>query len=386
MALNKLTAVQVRNAKPGDKLSDGGGLRLDVDANGNRSWVFRYKSPVTGKERYLGLGSLNLVALIEAREKAKECRGQIATGIDPLEAKKVMEVATRPITTFEQYATAWIAAHEAGWKNPVHRKQWSQTMKDYAYPIIGSMAIDAVSTEDVLTVLRPIWSEIPETARRVRGRMEKILSAAKSEGLRKGENPAAWHDHLVNILPKKPKGGHHAALPYELAPAFWKSLREDTSMGSRALQFIMLTAVRFNVAVPAMSTEINLDKALWDVPQERMKMDEEDYQIPLVDAAVELVKGREGLLFPSPLGGGELTSTTLLKVGKRHANGVPITTHGWRSTFRDWVGDETDADWDVGEAALSHKTKSKTQAAYRRRTALEKRRALFQGWYEYLNS
>jgi integrase len=148
----------------------------------------------------------------------------------------------------------------------------------------------------------------------------------------------------------------------------------------------MLTAVRFNVAIPAMSTEIKLDKALWDVPQERMKMDEEDYQVPLVEAAVELVQGREGLLFPSPIGGGELTSTTLLKVGKRHANGVPITTHGWRSTFRDWVGDETDADWDVGEAALSHKTKSKTQAAYRRRTALEKRRALFQGWFEYLES
>jgi integrase len=239
-------------------------------------------------------------------------------------------------------------------------------MRDYAYPHIGNMAIDAVGTEDVLKVLRPIWTEIPETARRVRGRMEKILSSAKSEGLRTGENPALWHDHLVNVLPKKPKGGHHAALPYELAPQFWKSLRSDTSMGSKALQFIMLTAVRFNVAIPAVSSEINFDKALWNVPQERMKMDEEDYQVPLVKAAVELVRGRSGLLFPSPIGGGELTSTTLLKVGKRHSNGLKVTTHGWRSTFRDWVGDETDADWDTGEASLSHKIKDKTQAAYRR--------------------
>jgi Arm DNA-binding domain len=245
-AIHKLSAAEVKNAKPGEKddrptrnvLTDGGGLRLVVEPDGNRTWDFRYKSPITGKERYMGLGSANVVTLALAREKAKEAREQVSAGIDPLEARKekraeVVAAAT-PTITFQEYATAWIAAHESGWKNPVHRKQWSQTLQDYAYPTIGKMAIDAVDTEDVLAVLRPIWAKIPETARRVRGRMEKILSAAKAEKLRTGENPAARHDHLVNILPKKPKGGHHAALPYELAPAFWKSLRRRcASSGDR---------------------------------------------------------------------------------------------------------------------------------------------------------
>ncbi len=415
-AIHKLSAAAVREAKPaeGDDgklyrniLGDGGGLRLVVEPDGHKTWDFRYKSPVTGKERYMGLGSNNGVTLAQARAKAKAAREQVAAGIDPLDARKEQKaakvaaeeaadeaasvvakvtarIAGKPIVTFEDYARDWIATHEAGWKNPVHKAQWSQTMKDYAYPVLGKMDIAGIETEHVLNVLRPIWNEIPETARRVRGRMQKILSAAKAEKLRSGENPAAWTDHLDHILPKRPKGGHHAALPYEDAPRFWKSLRQDTSAKAQALQFIMLTAVRFNVAVPAMSSEINFDKAVWDIPQDRMKMDEENYQVPLVDVAMELIRGREGLLFPSPNKGVVLSSTALLSVGKQHANGVPVTTHGWRSTFRDWIGDETETSWEVGEASLSHKVENETQAAYRRKSALEKRRKVFQAWYDYL--
>lgn len=388
MALNKLTAVQIRNAKPGDKLSDGGGLRLDVDVNGNRAWVFRYKSPVTGKERYLGLGSLSLMSVTDVREKAKECRGQVAMGIDPLEARKEkraeVAAAAKPAITFERYATDWIAAHESGWKNPVHRAQWTQTLRQYAYPTLGRMSLDAIETEDVLAVLRPIWEKIPETASRVRGRIEKILGAATVEKMRTGQNPAAWHGHLVHILPPKPKGGHHAALPYEEAPAFWRSIKQDDSMSAQALRFIMLTVVRFAPAVSARSDEIDLEKAVWTIPDERMKTDEENFVVPLVDAAVELARGRTGLLFPSPVRGGELSSTALLKTAKRHTS-LPLTTHGFRSTFKDWLSDCTDIEWDVGERALSHKIGNKTVAAYRRGTALEKRRGAMQAWAEYLD-
>lgn len=388
VAIHKLTDTRCRSAKPGDKLTDGGGLRLDVDGNGNKAWGFRFRSPVTGKDRLMGLGAYPAVTLEGAREKAKEARETVGRGADPISERNASrdaeKAAARPVQTFETYARKYVALHESGWKNPVHRQQWRNSLATYAYPIIGSMPIEAVDTDAVLRVLRPIWVEKTPTASNIRGRLEAILAAAKIEGLRTGENPAVWRNHLDKVLPRRTKGGHHSALPYEDAPKFWKSLKADTSMSARALQFTILTAMRFDAAVAARSEEIRVDSATWVVPAQRLKGFTEAYPVPLVPYALELARGRDGLLFPSPRGGDVLSFTALLKVGREHANGTEITTHGWRSTFRDWAGDLHDAEWDTAEAALAHKISNKAAAAYRRRSAVEKRRKLMLAWFEYL--
>ena len=212
-----LTAARVKHAKPGDKLVDGDGLRLDVDKNGNASWVFRFKSPVTGKERFMGLGPFRDVGLAEAREAAGAARALVRTNIDPIdhrisERAKVKAAATGTLS-FEAYAKRYIAGKEAGWKNEKHRQQWSNSLRDYAHPVIGQTAVPDVDTESVLKVLRPIWNIKKETARRVRGRIEAILNAAKAEGLRTGENPALWRRHLDQVLAKRRKSDvkHHPA-------------------------------------------------------------------------------------------------------------------------------------------------------------------------------
>jgi hypothetical protein len=226
MQMGTLTALRVKNAKPGEKLGDGHGLRLDVDKNGNASWLFRFKSPVTRKERFMGLGPLRDVGLADAREAAGAARALIRNNIDPIEhgvaeRAKVKADATGAIT-FETYAKRYIAGKEAGWKNDKHRQQWSNSLRDYAYPHIGHLRVCDVDTEAVRKVLDPIWNEKKETARRVRGRIEAILNGAKAEGLRTGENPALWRGHLDQVLTKRKKSDvqHHPALPYEEIPRF----------------------------------------------------------------------------------------------------------------------------------------------------------------------
>ncbi|KIZ35728.1 tyrosine-type recombinase/integrase, partial [Rhodopseudomonas palustris] len=242
-----LTALQVKNAKPGDKLTDGGGLRLDVDRNGNRAWVFRYTSPVTSKERYAGLGSAGDVSLAQARDAAQEARALIRKGLDPIEHRKEQRQAAKVEAsrsiTFKAYAEQFISGREVGWRNDKHRQQWRNSLRDYAYPVIGHLAVAEVDTAAVLKVLRPIWSALPETARRVRGRIEAILNSAKAEGLRTGENPALWRGHLDQVgLAKRRKSDvkHHPALPYAEMPQFWKSLVTDTSDTARMLRWIVL--------------------------------------------------------------------------------------------------------------------------------------------------
>ena len=327
------------------------------------------------------------MSLADAREKARALREQVASGVDPLAAKAAHKAAERPVITFEAYATQFIQTHEGSWKNEVHRGQWWATMRTYVFPLIGRKDIAAIDTADILAVLNPIWSKIPDSAMRIRGRLEMVLAAAKAAGLRSGDNPAAWHSHLKFHLPRKPAGGHHEALDYAAAPKFWRSLRSDTSQASKALQFIILTLVRFKSGVPTRAEEINLEKTLWNVPGERMKRGETDFVVPLVPAAMDLVGGRQsGLLFPSPQGGGVLSSTALLKVARKHSGGVPVTVHGFRSTFRDWAGDCTDADFETAEACLSHKVGSAVTRAYRRGNALDKRRRLLDQWVEFLET
>jgi integrase len=263
--VHNLTALQVKNSKPGDKLSDGGGLRLDVDKAGNRSWTFRYTSPVTGRERYMGLGPLADVSLAKARDAAREARDLLRQRLDPIEQRNAQRAtakaeASREVT-FAAYADRYIAAHEATWKNPVHRRQWRNTLRDYVYPVMGAMAVADVDTAAVLKVLRPLWeAKKVETGSRVRGRIEAILSAAKAEGLRVGENPALWRGHLDQLLPSKRKVRkvqHHPALPYAQIPAFMASLANDTSAAARLLRFIIFTAARYGEAAFADWHEID---------------------------------------------------------------------------------------------------------------------------------
>ena len=369
-----LTALQVKNATPGDKLGDGGGLRLDVDHAGRKSWIFRYTSPTTGKERFMGLGPLRDVTLAKARDAAGEARALIRERKDPIEHRREKRTAAKVeasrAVTFKAYGEQFISGREGAWKNPRHRQAWRNSMRDYAYPVIGQMPIADVDTAAVLQVLRPIWGSKTETASRVRGRIEAILSAAKVEGLRTGDNPAGWRGHIAEVLPGKRSVRaveHHAALPYAEMPAFWKSLTTDTSDAAHMLRFIVLTAARYGEAVGIQPGEIQ--GGLWTIPARRMKAGKE-HVVPLTPLALEQLPYRP------------VSDVALSKVIRRH-NAAPATTHGFRSTFRDWVGDMTDFPRELAEAALAHVVGSEVEAAYRRGTALEKRRELMAAWAKY---
>jgi integrase len=371
-----LTALQVKNAKPGDKLGDGGGLRLDVDSNGNKSWVFRFTSPVTGRERFMGLGPLRDVTLAQARDLAGDARALIRDHKDPIEERKEQRTAAKVeasrAITFKVYAEQYITGREAAFKNPRHRQAWRNSLRDYAYPIIGHLPVADVDTAAVLSVLRPIWSTKTETASRVRGRMEAILSAAKVEGLRTGDNPALWRAHIAEVLPSKRKVTtvqHHAAIPFAEMPAFWKSLAADTSDAARMLRWIVLTACRYGEASGIQAHEIKGD--VWTVPAPRMKAGKE-HVVPLTPLALEQWPFRP------------VSDPALATCIRRHTN-TKATTHGLRSTFRDWAGDATDFPRELAEAALAH-TLGEVERAYRRGTALAERRELMEAWASYCKS
>ena len=395
--MGNLTAVQVKNAKPGDRLVDGDGLRLDCDLRGSRSWMFRFRSPDTGKERYMGLGSLKDVTLAQARQAAQDARRLVLQKLDPIDQRKAGRVAAKVEAargvTFAEYADGYVASHMPGWKNDKHKQQWGNSLKAYANPIIGAVPVADIDTAAVMRVLRPIWLAKPETASRVRGRIEAILAAAKAEGLRSGENPAVWKENIALLLPSKKKVRrvvHHPALPYALLPTFYKSLRADQSDSSLLLQFIILTAARYNEGAFAVWDEIDTERRVWTIPGARMKGDRPDmpHVVPLSDAAVLVLAcakertGGEGLIFPGMRRNRPLSDVALAKAVSRHTS-VKATTHGFRSTFRDWAGDMTNHSRETCEQALAHLISNEVEAAYRRSDALEKRRALMTEWADY---
>jgi integrase len=390
MAVSLLSVAKVKAAQPGDKLSDGGGLRLDVDPAGNRKWTLRFKSPVTGKERYAGLGSADVVTLAQARQLAQDARELIGRGIDPIDKKRDQRDAQRVdaarSTTFEQYARSYIIEHEPSWKNPKHRQQWTNSLQTYAFPVIGAKALPDVNETDVLAILRPIWIAKPETANRVRGRIETLLDAAMAEGKRpKGFNPAVWKGHLKALLPSKAKVHkveHHPALPYALLPEFMRSLVADTSDAALLLRFTILTAARYNES--AFATPGEVDGDIWEIPAVRMKA-ERLHAVPLSAEALKVLQGAkarysgEHFIFPGQGRNRPISDTTLRNVIGRHTK-EDATTHGFRSTFRDWAGDETNFPREVIEAAIAHAVGDETERAYRRSTAFVKRRALMDAW------
>jgi len=381
MANGKLTARAAATTKPG-RYGDGAGLYLVVSGAGARKWVFRFSW--RGKVTEMGLGAADPVSLAEARRLRDEARRTLAAGENPITSRRVARKAAAGKPTFGEAADALIAAKEAEWRNEKHRDQWRMTLKTYAASL-RSLAIDEVDTEAVLAVLKPIWLEKPETASRLRGRIEAVLDAAKAQGHRTGENPAAWRGHLSHLLPKRTvlSRGHHAAMDYRHLAAFVGELRSREAMAALALEFCILTATRSGETLAARWSEIDMAAKVWTIPAERMKS-ARPHRVPLSDPAMAILekledaKARE-FVFPGQRPGKPL-SVMAMEMVLRRMDRDTVTVHGFRSAFRDWAGNETSFPREVAEAALAHAVGDKVEQAYRRGDALEKRRALMAAW------
>lgn len=384
-ARNKLTAKGVAALSAPGFYSDGNRLYLAIDQNGRRRWVLRYM--LRGKQRDLGIGSPIDVALKEARELAAEANALLRKGIDPLERKRQV-AAVQATPTFGEYIEEFLAAKRPEWANAKHGDQWCMTLTKYAAPLHG-VTVDKIATTDVLECLKPLWLEKPETASRLRGRIEAVLDAAKAAGHRAGENPASWAGNLKHLLPKHSGvQSHHAALAYGDVPAFMARLREQEGMGALALQFAILTAARSGEVRGALWSEIDITAKLWVIPAARMKAGRE-HRIPLSDRALAILAesrplARDGasLVFPGARGGKPLSDMSMSAVLKRM--NLDVTPHGFRSAFRDWAGDATMIQREVVEAALAHVIGDKAEQAYRRGDALAKRRELMEAWSAYV--
>lgn len=387
--INKLSDAKVRSEREPGYHGDGGGLWLQVSRTGTKSWVFRYTRH--GHTHDLGLGSYLYVSLATARDKAAEFRAILGRGEDPKSERQAAKANSVTRMTFDQCAEKYIAAHSDGWKNPKHAEQWKATLKTYASPVIGNLAVANIDTQHVVRILEPIWTTKNETASRVRGRIERILSWAKTRNLRSGDNPAAWRNHLDTLLPKPSavqETAHHEALPYVAINAFIQDLREQPGVAPRALEFTILTAARTGEVIGAKWSEIDLVNSVWTVPASRMKAGKE-HRVPLSRRAVEILKrmGRSGnedcYVFQGWSEDRGLSNMAMLKVLKKMGR-ADITVHGFRSAFRDWAGEQTHHAREVIEHALAHQLKDKAEAAYQRGTLFEKRRGLMGDWAVYI--
>lgn len=392
---NALTPLAVKNAKPG-RHADGGGLHLLVKETGARSWVYRFM--LKGKSRDIGLGAAGQggISLADARTARDALRLKVKAGIDPLEERQreatealaAAQAAAIAGMTFKAVAEAYISANEASWRNDKHRQQWRNTLASYVYPVMGELPVADIGTAHVLKILEPIWQDKPETASRIRGRIETVLDAAKARGYREGENPARWRGHIAQVLPPRSRltRGHHKAMPYEAIPAFMAKLRERNATAALALEFVILTATRTSEVLGATWAEVDLEKAIWTVPAARMKAGKE-HRIPLSPRAVEILEAVKPLgmasLFPADKGG-KLSTMAMSMLLRRMK--LDCTVHGFRSGFRDWAAECTGYAHEVCEMALAHVIGNKSEAAYRRGDLFDKRRRLMADWAIYCAS
>ena len=392
------------------------GLGLQITPTNARTWLLRVS--VGGRRREIGLGAFPEVPLAQARERARDAKDAIRRGIDPVEERKAaraaLVAARRRGLTFAEAVDKYLAAKEAEFSNAKHRAQWRSTLETYAVPELGDMAVNAIEVRDVLRVLEPIWQDKTETASRLRGRIEAVLSWATVAGHRAGDNPARWKGNLKELLPaaaKVAKVDNQPALALDEASAWFADLRQRDGMGARALEFLALTAGRSGDVRGATWGEIDMDKGLWTIPALRMKMKRE-HRVPLSPAALDLLRAlpREGddrnaLIFPA-IKGGQLSDMTLSKAMKRiheaasaalgpdlpddgggyrdPRNRRPAVPHGLRSTFRDWVAERTTYPGEMAEVALAHRISNAVEAAYRRGDMVEKRRRMMADWAGFL--
>jgi len=379
--INRLNARVAATITQHGRHADGGGLYLSISPNGGRRWVFLYRW--RGKPTEIGLGSARDVTLARARELASQARANLAEGINPKDARKPSEGAT-----FGECADRVIEAMRPSWRNDKHTAQWEMTLRDYAAPL-RQLSVDKIVTDDVLAVLKPLWNAKPETASRLRGRIERVLDAAKAQGFRSGENPARWRGHLDQLLPKRQRltRGHHAAMSYAELPAFMSNLQARQAMAALALEFAILTAARTGEVLGARWQEFDLDQAaVWTVPATRMKAGRE-HRVPLSPRALKIVKAlhetRDGdFVFPGQKPGKPL-SVMALEMILRRMKIDDATVHGFRSAFRDWAAERTNFPNEVCEAALAHVIGNKAEAAYRRSDLFDKRRKLMDMWANY---
>lgn len=385
-----LTARKVETVREPGMYADGGGLYLQVTATGGKTWIYRFQ--IAGKRREMGLGSLAVLTLAAAREKALEARRDVQSGIDPIEARKAstaraaLEAAR--LMTFEDAATEYVRTHRAGWRNAKHAAQWTSTLRTYAYPILGKLPIADVDTGLVVKVLSPIWTEKPETAGRVRGRVESILDWARVQGHRTGENPARWRGHLDHILPSRRKvarPGHHASMAYGDVPKFFLRLQAHDGLGARALELAILTAGRTGEVLGARWDEIDFDRATWTVPADRMKAGRE-HRVPLSAPALALLRKLEAIrtgdfLFPGNRPGKPLSNMSMAMVLRRMK--MDCTPHGFRASFRTWAAEMTAFPEPVVEMALAHTIEDKVVAAYQRGDLFDRRAKLMDAWAGY---
>lgn len=397
-----LTMKKVVRLKAAGRYGDGKGLYLQVTTTGTKSWIFRYERD--GRERALGLGPLHTVDLAAARERARAARLQLLDGIDPLAARRAAvaerKAAAARELTFRAAAESYFNQHSNKWRNAKHRAQFLSSLRDYVFPILGALPVGAISTPIVLRVLeQPVaavrglpagtfWSVRPETANRVRGRIDAVLDWATVRGYRTGDNPARWRGHLDQVLPtaRASKPNHHAALPYAEVGAFVAELATRDGVGARALEFLILTAARTGEVIGARWEEIDLDNAIWTIPAGRMKGNKE-HRVPLSERAVELLRGLakergNPFLFIGPRAGAGLSSMAMNAVLQRMSR-TDITVHGFRSSFRDWAAERTAYPNHVVELALAHAVGNVVERAYLRADLLDQRRRLMADWAAY---
>ena len=377
--INRLSARFVETAKTGFH-ADGGNLYLVVTSAGARSWIFRYV--LNTRQRDKGGGSARDVPLAKARTWAREMRALLLAGVDPLG-----QSSEKKMPNFGECADAHIKAKNSEWRNAKHADQWTMTLKEYAAPI-RSKLVDQVTTEDILTVLRPIWTKLPETAARLRGRLESVLDAAKAQGYRSGDNPARWRGHLDKLLSKRQKltRGHHAAMDFRVLPKFVKLLRDRPSTSASALEFTIIAAARSGEVLGARWEEIDLGAKVWTIPAIRMKAGRE-HRVPLPPRALEIlekVKSDDAAFVFTSDDPKKPLSNMAMSMLLRRMQLPDITVHGFRSTFRDWAGETTNFPREIAEAALAHVVGDRVELAYRRGDALEKRRTLMDVWGLYI--
>jgi integrase len=372
--------------KPGRYFDTVTGLHLLIKSTGRRYWIFRFK--LGEKRSDLSLGVFPEVSIAEAREAANEARKLLRAGINPKARRKEEAVETAipheasEKISFQEFATSWLVTKRPEWRNPKHADQWQNTLTQYAFPVIGDLAIDEVQTEDVLAVLEPIWRGKTVTASRLRGRIERILAAATARKLREGMNPALWRGHLDSILPMPKKTArvkHHEALPFRELPQFIEKIRARTGVAPLALEFLILNASRTGEVIGAKREEVK--EGIWTVPAVRMKTGKE-HRIPLSPRALKLIEMGKELDPRSPyifsIKGSALSNMAMLNLV--HRLNPKLTVHGFRSTFRDWVSEATEFSPELAEMALAHRIANQVEAAYRRGDLLHKRQQLMLAW------
>lgn len=388
-AVKKLSARSVATlSKPG-RHNDGDGLYLVVDLSGARRWLFLFRWQ--GKLKEMGLGGISTTSLAEARDQASTARKQVASGVNPIEARKAASTQKAP-KTFGEFADEMLASILPGFKNVRHQAQWSRALKHYAEPIRSKVLAD-ITTEDILKIIQPLWHTKQETASRVRGRIERVLAAAKAkkEIASPWENPARWGGHLKELLSQRKKlsRGHHAAMPYADVPSFMFRLRQRDATAAAALEFAILNASRSNEVLGAQWSEFDLKAKNWTIPPERMKTGKA-HRIPLSEGALRVIDRQAAskvsdFVFPGQKQNRPLSSMAM-EMLLRRMDAAEFTQHGFRSSFRDWCGEATTFPRELAETALSHTIGDEAEQAYRRGDALEKRRKLMEAWSRYVSA